>query len=250
MGLKEKFGVDLGVFKDSTTWKALGIGIVLFSIIGYAGLSMFDLASSSYGVDRDNIRLAPDFQVETVNRSVEEGDLVNETGWFQLSDHREKSVVIVDFMAIDCANCHIVQAHLESKIDEWRDYDGDYDIIVISVGMWYKQESLSMLNDTFGDSDSDSHMPWVVATGDTDSVLKSEVIHSGVNSSEVDLSEGTYCIEAQVNGSEKEVSCFDIGEGLTDNDDLDVDVDGIDLTILENTSVNITMETTLEGNTT
>ena len=90
MGLKEKFGVDLGVFKDSTTWKALGIGIVLFSIIGYAGLSMFDLASSSYGVDRDNIRLAPDFQVETVNRSVEEGDLVNETGWFQLSDHRER----------------------------------------------------------------------------------------------------------------------------------------------------------------
>ena len=58
MGLKEKFGIDLGVFKDSTTWKALGIGIVLFSIIGYAGLSMFDFASSGYGVDRDNIRLA------------------------------------------------------------------------------------------------------------------------------------------------------------------------------------------------
>ena len=71
MGLKEKFGIDLGVFKDSTTWKALGIGIVLFSIIGYAGLSMFDFASSGYGVDRDNIRLAPDFEVETVNRSVE-----------------------------------------------------------------------------------------------------------------------------------------------------------------------------------
>ena len=59
MGLKEKFGIDLGVFKDSTTWKALGIGIVLFSIIGYAGLSMFDFASSGYGVDRDNIRVAP-----------------------------------------------------------------------------------------------------------------------------------------------------------------------------------------------
>ena len=78
--------------------------------------------------------------------------------------------------------------------------------------------------------------------------LKSEVIHSGVNSSEVDLDDGTYCIEAQVNGSEKEVSCFDIGKGLTDNDDLDVDVDGIDLTIMENTSVNFTIETTLEGN--
>ena len=69
MGLKEKFGVDLGVFKDSTTWKALGIGIVLFSIIGYAGLSMFDLASSGYGVDRDNIRLAP---ATTHSRALEE----------------------------------------------------------------------------------------------------------------------------------------------------------------------------------
>ena len=131
MGLKERFGIDLGVFKDSTTWKALGIGIVLFSIIGYAGLSMFDLASSGYGVDRDNIRLAPDFEVETVNRSLEEADFVNQTGWFQLSDHRDK-VVIVDFMAIDCANCHLVQAHLETKVDEWRNYNGDYEIIIIS----------------------------------------------------------------------------------------------------------------------
>ena len=47
MGLKERFGIDIGVFKDFTTWKAFGIGIVLFSMISYAGLSMFDLASSS-----------------------------------------------------------------------------------------------------------------------------------------------------------------------------------------------------------
>ena len=247
MGLKERFGVDLGVFKDSTTWKALGIGIVLFSIIGYAGLSMFDIASSGYGVDRDNIRLAPDFEVETVNRALEESDYVNDTGWFQLSEHRGK-VVVLDFMAIDCANCHLVQEHLELQVDDWRDYDGDYEIIVISVGMWYSVESLGMLNDTFGDSDSSSHMPWIVATGADDSVLKSEIIHSGMNSSEVDLDDGTYCLEAQVNGSAKEVSCFDIGNGLHDNDELDVDVDGIEITILENTSVNFTIETSLEGN--
>ena len=232
MGLKERFGVDLGVFKDSTTWKALGIGIVLFSIIGYAGLSMFDIASSGYGVDRDNIRLAPDFEVETVNRTLEESDYVNDTGWFQLSEHRGK-VVVLDFMAIDCANCHLVQEHLELQVDDWRDYDGDYEIIVISVGMWYSVESLGMLNDTFGDSDSSSHMPWIVATGADDSVLKSEIIHSGMNSSEVDLDDGTYCLEAQVNGSAKEVSCFDIGNGLHDNDELDVDVDGIEITILK-----------------
>ena len=136
MGLKERFGVDLAVFKDPTTWKAFAIGLVMFSVIGYAGLSMFDFASSGYGVDRDNIRLAPDFEVETVNRSVEESQYVDENGWFQLSDHRGK-VVVVDFMAIDCANCHLVQAHLENKIDEWRDYDGDYEIIIVSVGMWY-----------------------------------------------------------------------------------------------------------------
>ena len=123
-GSKGKVRVDLGVFKDSTTWKALGIGVIIFSIIGYAGLSMFDIASSGYGVDRDNIRLAPDFEVETVNRLTEESEYVNDTGWFKLSDHRGK-VVVVDFMAIDCANCHLVQEHLELKIDDWEDYDGD-----------------------------------------------------------------------------------------------------------------------------
>lgn len=247
MGLKERFGVDLAVFKDPTTWKAFGIGLIMFSVIGYAGLSMFDFASSGYGVDRDNIRLAPDFEVETVNRSVEESQYVDEDGWFQLSDHRGK-VVVVDFMAIDCANCHLVQAHLENQVDEWRNYDGDYEIIIVSVGMWYSVEDLDMLNDTFGDPNSDAHMPWIVATGDTDSVLKSDVIQSGVNSSEVDLDDGTYCIEAQVNNSEKEVSCFDLGQGLADNDDLDYDVDGIEIIIQDNSSVNFTINTELEGN--
>ena len=249
MGLKERFGVDLAVFKDPTTWKAFGIGLIMFSVIGYAGLSMFDFASSGYGVDRDNIRLAPDFEVETVNRSVEESQYVDEDGWFQLSDHRGK-VVVVDFMAIDCANCHLVQAHLENQVDEWRNYDGDYEIIIVSVGMWYSVEDLDMLNDKFGDPNSDAHMPWIVATGDTDSVLKSDVIQSGVNSSEVDLDDGTYCIEAQVNNSEKEVSCFDLGQGLADNDDLDYDVDGIEIIIQDNSSVNFTINTELEGNVT
>lgn len=247
MGLKERFGVDLAVFKDPTTWKAFGIGLIMFSVIGYAGLSMFDFASSGYGVDRDNIRLAPDFEVETVNRSVEESQYVDEDGWFKLSDHRGK-IVVVDFMAIDCANCHLVQAHLENQVDEWRNYDGDYEIIIVSVGMWYSLEDLDMLNDTFGDPSSDAHMPWIVATGDTDSVLKSDVILSGVNSSEVDLDDGTYCIEAQVNNSEKEVSCFDIGQGLADNDGLDYDVDGIEIIIQDNSSVNFTINTELEGN--
>ena len=247
MGLKERFGVDFGVFKDPTTWKAFGVGLILFTLIGYSGLSIFDLASSSYGVDNDNIRLAPDFEVETVNRSVEEGGLVDEDGWFKLSDNRGK-VIVLDFMAIDCVNCHYVQEHLEKKVDYWTDYDGDYEIIVVSVGMWYGYESLSMLNDTFGDPDSSSHMPWVVATGDTNSVIKSDVIHSGINSSSVELDDGVYCLEAWVNDSVKDVSCFDIGTDSTDNDDLDYDFDDIDVTIEENSSVNFTLSSNLDGN--
>ena len=250
MGLKERFGVDLGVFKESTTWKAFGIGVILFSLIGYAGLSMFDLASSSYGVDRDNIRLAPDFEVETVNRTTEESSYVDEDGWFKLSDHRGK-VVVVDFMAIDCANCHLVQAHLETQVDDWNEYGGDYEIIIISVGMWYSVEDLNMLNDTFGDPDSSSHMPWIVATGRDDSVLKSDVILSndnGINSSDVDLEDGAYCVEAHVNNSEKEILCFDIGQGLGDNDDLDKDIAGIEIILQDNSSGNFTIETELEGN--
>ena len=247
MGLKDKFGVDLGVFKDSTTWKALVIGIVLFSIIGYAGLSMFDLASEGYGVDRDDIRLAPDFEVETVNRTVEEGQYVNETGWFKLSDHRGK-VVIVDFMAIDCGNCHLVQAHLEKELDTYMSYDGDYEIVIISVGSWYDLETLSQLNNTFGDPDSSSHMPWIVATGAADSVIKSDVIHSGTNSSSIDLDNGAYCIKAQVNNSQEEVKCFDIGQENKDNDNSEFDVEGIEIVIEENSSVNFTIETSIEGN--
>ena len=62
------------------------------------------------------------------------------------------------------------------------------------------------------------------------------------------MDDGTYCIEAQVNNSEKEVSCFDIGQGLADNDGLDYDVDGIEIIIQDNSSVNFTINTELEGN--
>ena len=41
-----------------------------------------------------------------------ETDLTNDSGWFQLSEHRGK-IVIIDFMAVDCQSCHLVQEHLE-----------------------------------------------------------------------------------------------------------------------------------------
>jgi len=214
MGLKERFGIDLGVFKESTTWKAFLIGLVLFCAIGYAGLSMFDFAASSYGVDRENIRLAPDFEIETFNRTTEEGDFVNETGWFRLSEHRGK-VVILDFMAVDCANCHLVQEHLEAKRSEWAKLDGDYEIVIVSIGSWYQVidgepiEDLDKLYSVFGDSAGDSHMPWIVGTGADDSVFVETVNDSGVkffenNSTNGEVNgtlteeTGTHCLSASL----------------------------------------------------
>ena len=91
-------------------------------------------------------------------------------------------------------------------------------------------------------------MPWIVATGAADSVIKSDVIHSGTNSSSIDLDDGAYCIKAQVNKSQEEIKCFDIGQENKDNDNSEFDVEGIDIVIEENSSVNFTIETSIEGN--
>ena len=46
---------------------------------------------------------------ESLNRTGVEADLVNETGWFHLNDHRS-GVIVLDLMAKDCSNCHLVGA--------------------------------------------------------------------------------------------------------------------------------------------
>ena len=37
---------------------------------------------------------------------------------FNLDEHRG-AIIILDFMAHDCSNCHAVQEHIEDKMDEW-----------------------------------------------------------------------------------------------------------------------------------
>jgi len=171
--IQSRFGVDFSVFKEAVTWKGFFIGIVMFSIIGYSGLSIFGLASDSYGVDRSSARLAPDFEMETFNRSNFEQNLTNETGWFQLSDHLGK-VVILDFMAIDCANCHYVQEHIDIRKSQWENLDGEYEVVLVSIGSWYSYESLAELNETFGDNKSDREMTWLVGTGTPQSIIVNE----------------------------------------------------------------------------
>lgn len=160
---------DFSVLKKQETWKAFLIGIVLFCIIGFASLTLFGLSSSIYGVS-DDIETVPDFVAPTMNRTGIDDSHNIENGTLQLSDLRG-NVVILDFMAVDCANCHYVQEHIEQNIDDWRELEGEYPVIVVSVGTWYSLETFEQINTTFGDSDSDKFMNWVVVNGGSETVI-------------------------------------------------------------------------------
>jgi len=162
-------GLDFDVLRQRDTWKAFGIGVVLFCLIGYSSLSLFGLTSSTYGTT-DEVGEAPDFFVASMNRSGIEDAFADENGMIQLSSLRG-SVVVLDFMAVDCSNCHFVQAHIDQDLAEWGALQGEYPIVVISLGSWYGYESFERINSSFGDSASDRHMPWPVVNGGTDVIL-------------------------------------------------------------------------------
>ncbi|MDP6207558.1 MAG: redoxin domain-containing protein, partial [Roseibacillus sp.] len=162
-------GIDMGVLREQDTWKAFGIGIVLFCIIAYASLAIFGVSSSLYGVS-DDAEIVPDFEVMTMNRTGVDDSVADGSGMVKLSDLRGK-VVILDFMAVDCVNCHYVQGHIEESLDSWQESGSKYPIVVLSIASWYGYESFDWINETFGDSDADKHMRWPVANGATDSII-------------------------------------------------------------------------------
>ena len=161
--------LDFSVLKNQDTWKAFIIGIVLFFIIGFASLSLFGMSSSIYGVS-DDIETVPDFIAPTMNRTGIDDSHPLDNGSLQLSNLRG-NVVILDFMAVDCANCHYVQEHIETNLDYWRGLDGDYPVVVVSVATWYSLESFEQINETFGDSNSDKFMDWIVVNGGTETII-------------------------------------------------------------------------------
>jgi len=168
MSHRTYLGMDFSVFSEGATWKAFGISVLMFLTIAYAGLSIFGLTSTILSTGGETIP-APDFEIETINRSDVEGPFVNETGWFKLSEHRGK-VVVLDFMAHDCSGCHIVQERIEANMGDWESRDGEYDFVVIAIGVWY-DESLEYLNT----SDSIYHVPYyLTGFGSTTAVIANE----------------------------------------------------------------------------
>ena len=161
--------LDLGVLRERATWQAFGIGVVLFCIIAYSSLSIFGLSSSIYGVS-DQVEQVPDFEAVSMNRAGIDDAVAGPDGMVRLSDLRG-SVVVLDFMAVDCGNCHYVQEHIDARIDDWRGLEGAYPVVVMSIGSWYSYESFERINQTFGDLASERHMRWPVVNGASDSVI-------------------------------------------------------------------------------
>lgn len=138
MGLLES--ADLGVFKRLETWKAFAIAAMMFVVISFGALTMFDSMDDIFQSDADPEPI-PNMEFESLNRTGIESSIVNETGWFNLNDLRG-SIIILDFMAHDCSNCHAVQYHLESMMDEWYSLanQSGKDFHIVAYGSWYGED--------------------------------------------------------------------------------------------------------------
>lgn len=148
MGLLEQ--ADFGVFKEKATWQAFVIAVVMFGTISFAALSMFDSMDELFQSDAEPAPI-PNLVFESLNRSSVEADFVNETGWFNLNDHRG-SVIILDLMARDCSNCHMVQEHIEENMDDWKSTaeESGISLKIFAYGAWY-QESVEYMNQSGGE---------------------------------------------------------------------------------------------------
>jgi len=110
---------DWGVFKRSETWKAFGVAVVLFGVIAFAGLSLFDSMDEIFQSDAEPAPI-PEIVIDSLNRDGIESNYTNSNGQIQLSDLRG-DVIILDLMARDCGSCHYVQEHLEQEMDGWKE---------------------------------------------------------------------------------------------------------------------------------
>ena len=147
MGLFDQ--ADFSVFKQSDTWKAFAIAAVMFVTISFAALSMFDSMDEVFASDAEPAPI-PNMVFESLNRTSVESSVANETGWIHLDDHRG-AIIILDFMAHDCSNCHAVQEHLEANMDEWNEMANasGKTLKIFGYGAWYS-ETIEYLNETSG----------------------------------------------------------------------------------------------------
>ncbi|MCS5533789.1 MAG: hypothetical protein NZ736_05990 [Candidatus Poseidoniaceae archaeon] len=148
MGLLDQ--VQWSILKEKQTWQAFAIAIVLFSTISFGALTMFDSMDEIFQSDAEP-EPVPNMIFESLNRTGIEDNITNETGWFELDNFRG-NIVILDFMAHDCSNCHAVQQHLESNMDSWQQQAqaNGRTLRIIGYGAWYS-EDIPYLNTSGGE---------------------------------------------------------------------------------------------------
>jgi len=144
MGILEQ--VDFDVFRRRETYTALVISVVLFSTIAFASLTMFGSLDAMFESEADPAPI-PDIAIQSLNRTDIESSIADENGVINIGEI--EGIIIIDFMARDCSNCHYVQEHLESSMDSWKGLAEGYDttITIIAYGAWYS-ETLEYLNET------------------------------------------------------------------------------------------------------
>ena len=147
MGILDQ--VQLSVLKEKQTWQAFAIAVVLFSTVSFGALTMFDSMDEVFQSDAEPEPI-PNMIFESLNRTGIEDNITNETGWFELDNFRG-DIIILDFMAHDCSNCHAVQAHLESEMEEWQRgaQENGSTLRIIGYGAWYS-EDIPYLNESSG----------------------------------------------------------------------------------------------------
>ena len=143
MGLLQQ--ADWDVFKRSETWKAFGVAVIMFGTIAFAGLTLFDSFDEIFESDADPAPI-PHIIIDSLNRTGVESVIADENGQINLTSLRG-DVIILDLMAHDCSQCHAVQEHLESNIDDWRETaeENGVGFHIIAYGAWYI-EDLEYLN--------------------------------------------------------------------------------------------------------
>ena len=148
MGLLEQ--VQWSVLKEKQTWQAFVIAIIMFSTVSFAALTMFDSMDEIFQSDAEPQPI-PNMIFESLNRTGIEDNLTNETGWFEL-DNLRGNIIILDFMAHDCSNCHAVQQHLETNMDSWQQtaQANGKQLTIIGYGAWYT-EDIPYLNSSGGE---------------------------------------------------------------------------------------------------
>ena len=158
MGLLKQ--ADWDVFKRSETWKAFGIAVIMFGTIAFAGLTLFDSMDEIFESDADPAPI-PHIVIDSLNRTGVESDIADENGQINLTSLRG-DVIILDLMAHDCSNCHAVQEHLESNIDDWRETaeKNGVGFHIIAYGAWYN-EDVEYLN-TSTPPDAKVETPYIV----------------------------------------------------------------------------------------